>query len=170
MKTLTEHLCQYAIYHMDRRNIATHFIGVPLIMLAVIFLLYIPIGNIHSFVLTPAFIIVVLLSLYYIKLDIKLGLIMSCILSALYLSTSLYFYPIFDSQSWFYILGVGLFLVGWVFQFIGHYYEGKKPAFIDDLMGLVIGPLFVLVEVLFKCRLFRELEIIIVKHAGQYKG
>ncbi len=29
-------------------------------------------------------------------------------------------------------------------QFIGHHYEGKKPAFVDDIMGLAIGPLFVL--------------------------
>ena len=32
MKTLTDHLAQYAAYHRDRRNIATHFIGIPLRM------------------------------------------------------------------------------------------------------------------------------------------
>jgi len=42
--------------------------------------------------------------------------------------------------------GVGLFVVGWVFQFVGHYYEGRKPAFIDDVTGLIVGPLFVVVE------------------------
>ena len=35
MKTLTDHLAQYAAYHRDRRNIATHFIGIPLIVVAV---------------------------------------------------------------------------------------------------------------------------------------
>ena len=35
MKTLVEHLSQYAEYHRDRRNIATHFVGIPLIVLAV---------------------------------------------------------------------------------------------------------------------------------------
>ncbi|MBG22718.1 MAG: hypothetical protein CMF22_04575 [Idiomarinaceae bacterium] len=45
--------------------------------------------------------------------------------------------------------GVGLFVVGWVFQFIGHYFEGRKPAFVDDIMGLAIGPLFVVAEVVF---------------------
>ena len=35
MKTLVEHLGQYAAYHRDRRNIASHFIGIPLIVLAV---------------------------------------------------------------------------------------------------------------------------------------
>ena len=47
-------------------------------------------------------------------------------------------------------IGVGLFVVGWVFQFIGHVaYEHRKPAFVDDVIGLLIGPLFVLAEALF---------------------
>ena len=45
--------------------------------------------------------------------------------------------------------GVGLFVIGWIFQFVGHYYEGRKPAFVDDLVGLFIGPLFVVAEVAF---------------------
>ena len=35
MKTLVDHLAQYAAYHRDRRNIASHFIGIPMIVLAV---------------------------------------------------------------------------------------------------------------------------------------
>jgi uncharacterized membrane protein YGL010W len=46
--------------------------------------------------------------------------------------------------------GIGLFVVGWVFQFVGHAaYEHRKPAFVDDVIGLLIGPLFVLAELLF---------------------
>ncbi len=41
------------------------------------------------------------------------------------------------------------FILGWGLQFQGHKYEGMKPAFLDDVMGLVIGPLFVLAEVIF---------------------
>jgi uncharacterized membrane protein YGL010W len=45
--------------------------------------------------------------------------------------------------------GIGMFVVGWVFQFIGHVrYEHRKPAFVDDIIGLLIGPLFILVELL----------------------
>ena len=45
--------------------------------------------------------------------------------------------------------GIGSFVVGWVIQFIGHYYEGRKPAFVDDLAGLMVGPMFVVAEALF---------------------
>jgi uncharacterized membrane protein YGL010W len=35
MRTSTELLAQYAAYHRDRRNILSHFVGVPLIVFAV---------------------------------------------------------------------------------------------------------------------------------------
>ena len=54
--------------------------------------------------------------------------------------------------------GIGLFIVGWIFQFIGHYYEGRKPAFVDDIIGLAIGPLFVVAEVVFMLGLRPELK------------
>ena len=46
-------------------------------------------------------------------------------------------------------IGIGSFVVGWVFQFVDHYYEGKKPAFVDDLVGLLVGPMFVVGEAMF---------------------
>ena len=36
MKSLEENLTQYAAYHRDRRNIATHFFGIPLIVFAIV--------------------------------------------------------------------------------------------------------------------------------------
>jgi uncharacterized membrane protein YGL010W len=38
---------------------------------------------------------------------------------------------------------IGAFVVGWVFQFIGHAYEGKAPAFLTNLLHLLVGPLWV---------------------------
>ena len=43
MKTLIDHLAQYAAYHRDPRNIHTHFVGVPMIMFAVVVLLSRPV-------------------------------------------------------------------------------------------------------------------------------
>ncbi|TDQ39898.1 uncharacterized protein DUF962 [Thiopseudomonas denitrificans] len=39
MKTLEQQLAGYAAYHRDRRNILTHFVGIPMIVLAVAILL-----------------------------------------------------------------------------------------------------------------------------------
>ncbi|MFZ9433281.1 MAG: Mpo1-like protein, partial [Burkholderiaceae bacterium] len=62
--------------------------------------------------------------------------------------------------------GLGLFTIGWVIQFIGHYYEGRKPAFVDDLIGLLVGPMFVCAEVLFALRLCRPTREAIEAEAG----
>ncbi|PWG73319.1 hypothetical protein DF186_23685, partial [Enterococcus hirae] len=46
MKTLEQHLVNYASYHRDVRNIRTHFGGIPLIVLAVAQLLaQVPLGG-----------------------------------------------------------------------------------------------------------------------------
>lgn len=45
--------------------------------------------------------------------------------------------------------GIGTFVVGWILQAIGHLWEGRKPAFVDDLTGLLVGPMFVTAEALF---------------------
>jgi uncharacterized membrane protein YGL010W len=39
-------------------------------------------------------------------------------------------------------LAAGMFTVGWTFQFVGHYFEGKKPSFVDDRRQLVVGLLW----------------------------
>jgi uncharacterized membrane protein YGL010W len=49
-------------------------------------------------------------------------------------------------------------VIGWAIQFVGHYFEGKKPAFVDDIMGLMIGPLFVAAELAFLLGLRQELK------------
>ena len=45
--------------------------------------------------------------------------------------------------------GIGCFLLGWLIQFIGHWYEGRKPAFVDDVIGLVVAPMFIVAEAMF---------------------
>ncbi|WP_230960134.1 DUF962 domain-containing protein, partial [Pseudomonas fluorescens] len=62
--------------------------------------------------------------------------------------------------------GVGMFVVGWVIQFVGHYYEGRKPAFVDDVSGLIVGPLFVVAELAFLLGLRQDLKRQIEERSG----
>ena len=154
MKTLLDQLSNYADYHRSERNIATHLIGIPMIVVAIMVLLSRPIWMVSDLALSPSIFIVVVLLLYYLRLHLGLGLIMSALLiSGLFLSA---WVASLDDSIWL-VAGVGGFLLGWVIQFIGHFFEGRKPAFFDDVMGLAIGPLFVVTEVLFKFGLFPEL-------------
>jgi uncharacterized membrane protein YGL010W len=151
MKTLVEHLAQYAAYHRDRRNIATHFIGIPLIVLAVAVLLSRPGLSVLGLWLSPASLTVIAAAGFYLRLDLRFGVLMTALLGL-----CLWAGALLAQQSTAVWLGwgLGLFVLGWVIQFIGHYYEGRKPAFVDDVMGLAVGPLFVVAELgfLLGCR------------------
>ena len=164
MRNLSEQLTQYAAYHRDRRNILTHFVGIPMIVLAVAVLLARPLlAQWGAVALSPATAVTLLTVLYYLKLDLRLGAVMAALMAL-----SLWFAQAVAAQAtavWL-TVGVGLFVVGWVIQFVGHYYEGRKPAFVDDLVGLVIGPLFVVAEAGFLLGLRRELQQAIEARVG----
>ncbi len=84
-----------------------------------------------------------LAAVWYLRLDLKLGLLMTVLL-ALFVSVGSQIAAISD-MAWL-GGGIGLFVVGWALQFLGHHYEGRKPAFVDDLRSLLVGPLFVVAE------------------------
>ena len=56
-----------------------------------------------------------------------------------------------------FIVAISIFVIGWVIQFIGHKYEKAKPAFMDDLNQLLIGPFFLMAELYFILGLEKEL-------------
>ncbi|CAB0151600.1 hypothetical protein PSI9734_01974 [Pseudidiomarina piscicola] len=154
MKTITEHLAGYAAYHRDRRNVATHLVGIPLIVIALQILLSRPYWAFDGWFLTPAVIVSVVASLFYLRLDRALGALMTVLLAlSVVLGTEIAALSTTAWLSW----GIGLFVGGWVLQFIGHYFEGRKPAFVDDIMGLAVGPLFVVAEVVFMLGLKKDL-------------
>jgi uncharacterized membrane protein YGL010W len=39
----------------------------------------------------------------------------------------------------FWPVPVGLFVTGWILQFVGHYFEGKPPEFFSDWRFLLVG-------------------------------
>ena len=53
------------------------------------------------------------------------------------LSVPLALVAVIDSRWW--PLPVTLFVVGWIFQFVGHAFEGKPPEFLHDWRFLFVG-------------------------------
>jgi uncharacterized membrane protein YGL010W len=147
VKTVEQNLTQYAAYHRDRRNIATHFVGVPMIVFAVVLALANAIFVVNGFAITVAAIVSFAACVYYLRQDLAFGVAMAVVLFAMCAAAS----EITARTSTGGALGIALavFAVGWAIQFLGHKYEGMKPAFFDDVMQLVIGPLFVCAEVFF---------------------
>lgn len=124
-------LAKYGESHRNHANEIIHFVCVPAIVFALLGLIW----SVHPLVALG----VTFLSLaYYVQLSIPfaagmllMSLVMLAILAALPPQAIL---P----------LSIGIFVVAWIGQFIGHKIEGKKPSFFDDLRFLLIGPLFVL--------------------------
>jgi uncharacterized membrane protein YGL010W len=146
VKTLEEQMSFYAAYHQDARNKATHFVGVPLI----VFSLLIPLGWLRvdagGFPLSAALVVTLILLLYYLALDIPLGLAMSVVFALmLWGAEPLSQGSLGVSTAWFLVLFVG----GWALQLWGHVYEGRKPALVDNLFQVFVAPIFLAAEVLF---------------------
>jgi uncharacterized membrane protein YGL010W len=159
MKSLVDQLANYASYHRDRRNIATHFVGIPMIVIGTQALLAkVGIGPINLGVAATA-----AATAYYRKLDPDYGAVMAGILGAsAAAATAIAALPL---PIWAGTAG-GLFVGGWAIQFLGHKWEGKKPAFVDDLVGLLIGPLFLVAETAFALGLQPELKEEIESRVG----
>ena len=154
MKSGLDQLSKYAEYHRDRRNIATHLVGVPMILFSVLILLSRPAFDVAGVVLSPAWIVLVAAGVYYLRLDFSLGIGLTLINAAMAWAGGQI--AAASTAAWL-ATGIGMFVVGWIIQFIGHYYEGRKPAFVDDILGLVIGPLFVWAEMVFAAGLRQDL-------------
>jgi len=146
VKTLEDQMSFYAAYHQDARNKATHFVGVPLI----VFSLMIPLGwlraDLGGFTLSAALAAGAILFVYYLLLDVALGLAMGAVFALLLWAAE----PLSQaapgaSFSWFLVLFVG----GWALQLWGHVFEGRKPALVDNLFQIFVAPIFLAAEVFF---------------------
>lgn len=166
-------MVQYAHYHRDRRNILTHLVGIPLIVMALGMLLLQPVFSVGEFWFTPAGVIWVLSSWWYVTRGaLLLGLATTVVNGALMWAA--YRTPVWvawlgwpvlqDQPIW--VIGLGVFFMGWLIQFIGHWFEGRKPAFVDDVIGLMVGPMFVVGEVLMALGFLHRMKHDISRLAG----
>jgi uncharacterized membrane protein YGL010W len=152
----------YAAYHRNRWNRATHFIGVP----AIVFALLVPMSWVHlgaGVTLAHAFAASVLL--YYFVLDVPLALATAAVVALLvYAAGSAATAGTAAGWGW----SGAFFVGGWVFQLAGHVLEGRRPALADNLLQIFVAPLFLVAEVFFALGLKRELhERIETKLRGQ---
>jgi len=135
-------MATYAAYHQDARNKATHFIGVPVIVLS----LFIPLAWLRIDAVSAAMIAAAALAVYYLVLDLALGLAMLVVLAVLaWLGERIAMQGAVAGWTWFGVLFVG----GWILQLVGHVYEGRRPALADNLFQIFVAPIFLAAEAFF---------------------
>jgi len=150
VKALDEQMAIYAAHHRNQWNKLTHFIGVPAIVFAILIpMSWIPLGA--GVTLAQAFLGVVLA--YYLLLDFPLGLATGVMSFALLYAAELAAGTgVGSGWIWF-----GAFFVGgWIFQLVGHVFEGRKPALADNLFQIFVAPIFLVAELFFAFGLKRE--------------
>ncbi len=137
-------LASYASVHRDWRNKATHFVGIPLIVFSLLLILAQWRLQLGGGEVSMAMVVAILAVLGWMALDLGIGLAMAVLmLLAWYAAEALAgaLGPISTSAA-FLVLFVG----GWILQFVGHHYEGKRPALIDNMFQGFIGPMFLVAE------------------------
>lgn len=164
MDTNTALLVQYARYHRDPRNIATHFVGIPLIVFAVCAILTPLRATVGGLTVSAAVVAWALATLWYTRTGQRsLPIVTSVALGLLVLFAEALFQV--NAVPWW-PMAIGSFVVGWVWQFVGHVYEGRKPAFVDDIRGLLVGPMFMVAEAGFAAGVWQTLRDTIEAEAG----
>lgn len=162
MKTLEEQMSVYAAYHQDGRNKATHFVGVPAIMLS----LFIPLAWLRidagGVTVTAAMLFAAAVVAYYFVLDVPLGIAMLAVSAALvWLGQFIADQGAVQGWTWF----AALFVGGWILQLVGHVFEGRRPALADNLFQIFVAPIFLAAEVFFALGCKPELKKTVEKNA-----
>jgi uncharacterized membrane protein YGL010W len=146
MKSLEEQMAVYSAYHQDARNKATHFIGVPIIVLS----LFIPLAwlrvDLGGVAISAAMLLAAIVLAYYFALDPALGFGMLVVFAVLlWAGERIAALGTAAGWIWFAVLFVG----GWILQLVGHAFEGRRPALADNLFQVFIAPIFLCAELFF---------------------
>jgi uncharacterized membrane protein YGL010W len=151
VKALEEQMAIYAAYHRNRWNKLSHFVGVPAIVFAILIpMSWVPIGD----RITLAHIFVAAVLAYYFLLDVPLALATAVAVAALlFAAKAAAATGTASGWIWFGIFFVG----GWIFQLIGHVFEGRKPALTDNLFQIFIAPIFLVAELCFALGMKRDM-------------
>ncbi|MFP5385869.1 MAG: DUF962 domain-containing protein [Bacteriovoracia bacterium] len=141
MRTFNQWMDEYGVSHQNPTNQMVHKICVPLIMFSVIgFLWSIPTPQIFeniSFLNWATLFVVYCLGFYlYLNVIMFLGMLVQTLIMC-YVAHQIY------QTGNLLLISAVIFVLSWIGQFWGHKVEGKKPSFLQDIVFLLIGPLWV---------------------------
>ena len=125
-------LDRYGEFHRNPANKAIHWVCVPLIVWSVL-------GMLWGASPAAAYIAIGATMVFYVWLSLPLALGMLGVIA-------LMVWPLTLLGSRALIVSIAVFVAAWIGQFIGHIVEGRKPAFLEDVRSLLIGPAWLLAD------------------------
>lgn len=148
MKTVDQWLDEYGESHKNATNKLIHWICIPVIMFSLFGLLWaIPVPSQFikiSPLLNWSSIILGLALIFYIRLSLPLFFGFVLISAGIILGNNALYNLLGANPLLMVLASLGIFVLAWIGQFIGHNIEGKKPSFFKDLQFLLIGPAWLL--------------------------
>lgn len=153
MKRLEAKMLEYAAYHRHPKTKLTHFFGVPLVTYA-IFLMMAWFRFIEPSVpISLATVFYVAVFIHYLRLDWVVALLqVPPTFTLLWLAERAATLPFIQSFGVF----VATMVVGVALQLLGHHYEGRKPAALDNFSQVFNAPVFLVCEVMYSLGFRRE--------------
>jgi len=149
MRTMQSWLDGYSKDHQNPTNQVFHWLCVPPIVWSVIALLWaIPVPASLFRPGSVAVAVMVLAFYWYWKHSHRLAIALLIFFALLGMLTNVLYYRLGAASLCY--LAIGVFVVAWIGQFIGHKYEGHKPSFLTDLAYLLIGPAWLMAKLLRK--------------------
>jgi len=146
-KKLIAQMKSYKSYHRDWRNKATHFVGVPMVVIGIFISLgWFRLKGFENQIFMSFGSVFFLGSIvYYWSLDRALAVVLALINLPL-----LYTAELFALSDWKESIKAFVFIetVAWSLQLLGHKFEGKRPALVDNLGQIFNAPLMLALEVL----------------------
>ncbi|MEH6534302.1 MAG: Mpo1-like protein [Photobacterium frigidiphilum] len=140
MKTLEQWFTEYGASHQNKTNQRIHKVAVPGIYFSIVGLVWcLPSFRFSGVDIEWLWLILMPVLFFYYGLSRKVFTIMSVFTLACVIGIEVLFQLGINILN----LSIGLFIILWVLQFIGHKIEGKKPSFFEDLQFLLIGPAWV---------------------------
>jgi uncharacterized membrane protein YGL010W len=145
-------LGNYSEDHRNPTNILIHWICVPLILWTVVALLWVvPVPALLGRAGLWAGVAMFAALAFYLRLSRALGLAMFVAFVVLGLITEALYRSLGSSALM--SLAIGVFVVAWIAQFVGHKVEGKRPSFLTDLAYLLIGPAWIVAKIMRRLRI-----------------
>jgi uncharacterized membrane protein YGL010W len=161
-----DQLAMYAAYHRDRRNQLTHHVGVPVIVFSLLLALtQVSLGQIGKFDVTLAVAVLAVLLLTCIAAVPIIGILTAVFyVAVLSLASYLAMFP--AGTVW--TLAVATFVAGWAIQFVGHAFEGRRPALTVNAVQIFMAAPFLIAEMLFAVGIEKELEATLRLRSTKY--
>jgi uncharacterized membrane protein YGL010W len=125
-------LDRYGEFHRNPANKAIHWVCVPLIVWSVL-------GALWAASPVVAYVAIAATMAFYVWLSLPLALGMLGVMALMVLPLTLLGARVL-------IVSIAVFAAAWIGQFIGHILEGRKPAFLEDVRSLLIGPMWLLAD------------------------